>query len=59
MSRSRSNCNVIRVWPVLLVEVISVIPAICPKYLSKGPATLVDTVTGSAPGNDADTEIVG
>src|ERR1700689_895209 len=59
MSRSRSNCRVMRACPVELCEVISVTSAISPRYLSSGSATLVDTVSGAAPGRDADTQMGG
>ena len=59
MSRFKSNCRVMRVWPEVLLEVISVTSAIWPRKRSNGSATLVDTVSGSAPGSEADTEMVG
>jgi hypothetical protein len=48
-----------RELPNVLDEVISDTPAIFPKARSKGVATVVAIVSGLAPGNEADTEIVG
>ena len=59
MSRERSNCIVTLVDPRLLVEVISVTPAMRANWRSSGAATEVAIVSGSAPGRLADTEIVG
>src|SRR5471032_2486696 len=59
MSRSRSNCKIIRAEPRLLDEVICVTPAICPNWRSRGVATELATVVGSAPGNEALTLMVG
>ena len=47
------------VEPRELVDVISVTPAICPNWRSRGAATDVAMVSGSAPGRLADTWIVG
>ena len=47
------------VLPRLLTEVISVTPAIRPNWRSRGAATEVDMVSGSAPGREAETEMVG
>src|SRR6185369_9174871 len=52
-------CMVMLVEPRLLVEVISVTPAMRPNWRSSGAATEVDMVTGSAPGRPALTEMVG
>src|SRR3954447_15534110 len=41
------------------MEVISLTPAICPSRRSSGAASEDATVAGSAPGNDADTLIIG
>src|SRR5437016_9119152 len=57
--RSRSNCIVILDPPVLLNDVISVIPAIRPKLLSSGAVTADAIVSGAAPGRLANTLIVG
>src|SRR5437773_2107567 len=59
LSRSRSNCMVIDVEPRVLVEVISVIPAIRPNCRSSGVATAEAIVSGLAPGRFARTWIVG
>src|SRR5471030_2834586 len=59
MSRDRSNCRVMRELPTVLVDVISETPAMAPSRRSSGVVTLVATVSGEAPGSDADTEIVG
>jgi hypothetical protein len=45
--------------PSVLTEVISVTPAIWPNRRSSGVASEEATVAGSAPGNDADTVIIG
>jgi hypothetical protein len=47
------------VEPRELVDVISVTPAISPNWRSRGAATDVAMVSGSAPGRIADTWIVG
>src|ERR1700744_2259668 len=49
----------IRTEPTVLDEVISVTSAICPRWLSRGLATVVATSSGLPPGNVARTEIVG
>ena len=59
MSRLRSNCRVMRAWPMPLCDVISVTSATEPRWRSSGEATLVATVSGLAPGSCALTEIVG
>src|SRR5215467_13266067 len=59
MLRLRSNCNVIRVEPTVLDEVISVTSAMTPRWRSSGVATVVAIVSGLAPGIVANTEIVG
>ncbi len=59
MSRFRSNCSVMRVFPSELEEVISVTPAMRPSARSSGVATVAAMFSGLAPGNDADTEMVG
>src|SRR5215470_3034828 len=59
MFRSRSNCIVIWVFPVLLCDVISVIPAILPKLRSSGVVTADAIVSGLAPGRFALTFSVG
>jgi hypothetical protein len=48
-----------RVEPRLLTEVISVRPAIWPRWRSSGLARLEATVSGLAPGSEAWTLIVG
>ncbi len=57
--RSRSNCKVIFVEPCVLMEVISVTPAIRLRERSRGVAILDAIVSGLAPASDARTEIVG
>jgi hypothetical protein len=47
------------VVPRKLVDVISVMPAIRPNWRSRGAATDVAMVSGSAPGSPADTCMVG
>ena len=59
MSRFKSNCSVIDVEPAILVEVISVTPAIRPNWRSSGVATDEAMVDGLAPGRLALTDIVG
>src|SRR5512136_1656606 len=59
MLRSKSNCSTMLVDPRELVDVISVTPAINPNWRSRGAATDVAMVSGSAPGRFADTWIVG
>ena len=50
---------VIEVVPSELAEVISVTPAIWPRRRSNGAANDDATVAGSAPGSEAETEIIG
>src|SRR5579872_2305566 len=57
--RFRSNCMVMFVWPRLLVDVISVMPAMRPNCLSSGVAIDDAMISGLAPGRFALTEIVG
>ena len=57
--RVRSNCSVMRVLPMLELEVISLTPAIAPRARSSGVATVAAMVSGAAPGRLAVTEIVG
>ena len=59
MSRLSSNCKVTLVDPSVLLEVISVTPAIRVNWRSSGAATEVAMVSGLAPGKFADTLIVG
>src|SRR6516162_8662405 len=58
-SRFRSNCIVIEADPVENDEVISLMPAILANCRSSGVAIEEAIVSGSAPGNDAATEITG
>src|SRR5690348_8526081 len=57
--RAKSNCSVIEELPRVLVDVISVTPAIRPNCRSSGVATAVAIVSGLAPGSDALTWIEG
>src|ERR1700716_1188223 len=59
MLRSRSNCRVIEVDPRVLVEVISLMPAMRPNRRSSGVATAEAIVSGLAPGRPALTLMVG
>src|SRR6266705_2808448 len=59
MLRDRVNCNVMFVPPSVLDDVIASIPAIVENCFSSGVATAAAIVWGLAPGNPADTEIVG
>src|SRR5512136_2896005 len=59
MFRLRSNWSTRLVEPRVLVDVISVTPAINPKWRSSGAATDEAMVSGSAPGRFADTWMVG
>src|SRR6266481_5895298 len=52
MSRSKSNCSVIPVFPNWLDDVICVMPATRPNCRSSGVARDEATVSGLAPGND-------
>ena len=58
-SRSKSNCKITWVWPRLLLDVSSVMPAIRPMARSKGMATVAAMVSGLAPGWDARTIMTG
>ena len=57
--RVRSNCSVMRVLPMLELDVISLTPAIAPSARSSGVATVAAMVSGAAPGKLAVTEMVG
>ncbi len=57
--RLRSNCRLMRVEPLPLLDVISLTPAITPRRRSSGVATLLAMVEGLAPGSEALTEITG
>src|SRR5262245_61813594 len=59
MLRARSNWTVIEVEPRELVEVIWVTPGIWANWRSSGWATEEAMVSGLAPGNCADTWMVG
>ena len=59
MFRFRSNTIVTDACPKLLLDVISVMPAIRPNCRSSGVATADAIVSALAPGNPAETEIVG
>jgi hypothetical protein len=59
MFRPRSNCSTIVEAPRMLVDVISVTPAMRPNWRSSGVATEVAIVSGLAPGRFVWTEIVG
>src|SRR5271167_448260 len=59
MSRFKSNCMVTLHAPRVLVEVISVTPAMRPNWRSRGVATDDAMVSGLAPGRLVETEIVG
>ena len=59
MSRLSSNCKVTLVDPSVLLEVISVTPAMRVNWRSSGAATEVAMVSGLAPGRFAETLIVG
>jgi hypothetical protein len=59
MFRLRSNWRVMFVDPRELEEVISVMPAMRPNWRSSGVATEDAMVSGLAPGNPADTWMVG
>src|SRR5580658_10510430 len=48
-----------RVPPTVELDVISVTSAICPRWRSRGLATVVATSSGLAPGKVARTEMVG
>jgi len=55
MVRLRSNCRVTWENPVPLLEVIWLRPGIWPNCRSSGVATVAAVVSGSAPGNCAET----
>ena len=59
MSRSRSNCIVIWLLPVPLCDTIESTPAIVVNWRSSGLATDDAIVTGSPPGSEACTLMVG
>src|SRR5438105_13009172 len=59
MLRPSANCDVMRVEPTVLCEVISVTSAMTPRWRSSGVATVAAIVSGLAPGICANTEIVG
>ena len=59
MLRSRSNCMTMLALPFDERDVISATPGIVANARSSGAATEVAIVSGFAPGNWADTEIVG
>ncbi len=59
MSREKSNCTTMRTEPCVLCEVISVTPAIWPRWRSSGAATEVATSSGEPPGCCASTMMVG
>ncbi|MEY9685689.1 hypothetical protein ABIF13_006463 [Bradyrhizobium elkanii] len=59
MSRSMSNCSVIRAEPSEDTDVISVTLAIWPRWRSSGLATVEATSAGLAPGSVACTMMVG
>ncbi len=59
MSRSMSNCTMMEVWPVALIEVISATPGISPSLRSSGAAMAAAMFSGSAPGRAAKTTMVG
>ena len=57
--RLRSNCSVICVWPRTLVDVSWLTLGISANWYSSGAATEDAIVSGEAPGNDAETLMVG
>jgi hypothetical protein len=59
MSRDRSNCSTTRVEPTPEREVISLTPAMVPRWRSSGAATVDAIVEGLAPGRLACTMMVG
>ncbi len=59
MLRSRVNCSVICVLPVLLVDVIESMPAMVENWPSSTFATALAIVSGVAPGRAALTWMVG
>src|SRR6266513_2666062 len=60
-SRLRSSVNWMVIWvePCVLDELIELMPAIVENWLSSGVATADAMVSGSAPGSEALTTIVG
>src|SRR5271166_274451 len=59
MFRLKSNCMVMRQLPSELDDVISFKPAMRPNWRSRGVATADAIVSGLAPGNAAETMMVG
>src|SRR6267378_7673559 len=59
MSRDSVNCRVMFVLPSVLEDVIASSPAIVENCFSSGVATAAAIVCGLAPGNPADTVMVG
>src|SRR5438552_15839349 len=59
MSRESVNCSVMLVPPKVLDDVMASSPAIVEHCFSSGVATAPAIVCGLAPGNPADTEILG
>src|ERR1700760_984660 len=59
MLRSRSNCSVMVVVPAALDDVIELMPAMVENWFSSGVATADAMVSGSAPGSEAETVMVG
>src|SRR6202161_2295394 len=59
MLRLRSNCSVMLDAPSVLDEVISLTAAMWPSCRSRGVATDEAIISGLAPGNAAETEMVG
>src|SRR5215813_3225052 len=57
--RFKSNCSTMLLAPSVLVDVISVTPAIRPNWRSRGVATEEATVSGLAPGRTACTAMTG
>jgi hypothetical protein len=59
MSRSMSNCRMIRVEPWLERLLMVLTPAITPRERSRGVATLDAMISGLAPGSEALTTMTG
>jgi hypothetical protein len=59
MFRSKLNCKVTLDDPKALAEVISLTAAMRPNWRSSGVATEEAMISGLAPGNPADTDMVG
>src|SRR3569833_149874 len=59
MSRSRSNWMVMDVRPEELDDVMELTPGMVENWFSSGVATAEAMVSGSAPGRQAETEMVG